>query len=429
MVETGRRSGNDVVPEDAGPTPRVSRLAATVAVVAVVLLPACGGPEAPVDQEDEPVDIVSPSTVKVALFNIQELSTAQLTDLDRRGVGRDPQARAAAAIIQRFRPDILVLNEIDHDYEQVDQGLDLNARRFAEAYLNTGPDALAFDYSYAAPNNTGILSGLDLNGDGVVAGEQHAGERTHGDDSYGYGEYPGQYSMAVLSRYPILSDRARTFARFRWIDLPGHHAPVEFYGAEVMERFRLSSKSHWDVPVQVGGSTLHLLVSHPTPPVFDGDEDRNGRRNFDEVGFWAHYLDDRSELTDDAGVSGGLPASASFVIAGDLNARPNADESPYGGIPAISQLLTHTRVQESGDHAVSDGGLRGRIPGPPDNWERATTGFGGGSRIDYLLPSTDLEIQDGGVYWPWAETDPEGAALAEAASDHRFVWLELRLPQ
>ena len=38
------------------------------------------------------------------------------------------------------------------------------------------------------------------------------------------------------------------------------------------------------------GKTVHFLVSHPTPPVFDGPEDRNGTRNFDEIRFWADYV-------------------------------------------------------------------------------------------------------------------------------------------
>jgi hypothetical protein len=45
---------------------------------------------------------------------------------------------------------------------------------------------------------------------------------------------------------------------------------------EELEVFRLSSKSHWDVPIVIGRKTVHFLVSHPTPPVFDGPEDRNG---------------------------------------------------------------------------------------------------------------------------------------------------------
>jgi endonuclease/exonuclease/phosphatase family metal-dependent hydrolase len=367
------------------------------------------------------------SVVRVALFNIRELSTDKLTDVDGRGVGRDAQARAAATIIQQVSPDVLVLNEIDHDYEAAESGLDLNARRFAEAYLAHGSRPVRYPFSYAAPNNTGILSGIDLDGDGWVATRADRGEQVYGNDSYGFGLYPGQYSMAILSRYPIAAEAARTFARFLWRDLDGNHIPEGFYSDEALAVFRLSSKSHWDVPVRVGESVLHLLVSHPTPPVFDGVEDRNGRRNFDEIGFWARYLDDGTELRDDEGVGGGYGSDDPFVIVGDLNARPNADESLYEGRTAISQLLEHPRVQDSGPFLTSEGALRGREPGRPDHWERATTGFGGGSRIDYLLPSTGIEIIGGGVYWPDAEADPEGKRLADQASDHRLVWIDLRL--
>ncbi|MCA9738277.1 MAG: endonuclease/exonuclease/phosphatase family protein [Gemmatimonadota bacterium] len=395
------------------------------AAAAALLLVTCGG-------EPEPAGEAGGGggarTVRVALFNVQEMSTAKLMDVDDKGEGQDPQLRAAAAILQRIRPDVLVLEEIDHDYDGAEHGLDLNARRFVQAYLTRGEAPLDFRYTWAAPNNTGLLSGLDLNGDGIVATEKDLRTRAHGDDSFGYGEYPGQYSMAVLSRLPLLPDRARTFARFRWQSLPGHHMPVGFYAEAAREALRLSSKSHWDLPVQVADTVLHLLVSHPTPPVFDGEEDRNGRRNFDEIRFWALYLDDAPELEDDAGRQGGYDSDAPFVVVGDLNARPNADESLYDGRTAISQLLEHPRIQDTGDLLISEGGRRGRPAGPPDHWERATTGFGGGSRIDYLLPSIGIEVLDGGVFWPDAASDPEGAAWADAASDHRLIWLDLRLP-
>jgi hypothetical protein len=59
--------------------------------------------------------------------------------------------------------------------------------------------------------------------------------------------------------------------------------------------------------------------------------------------------------------------------------------------------------------------------------ERATAAWLGGRRVDYLLPSVGLEVTGGGVFWPAAADDPEGHALAEAASDHRLAWLDLRL--
>ena len=56
-----------------------------------------------------------------------------------------------------------------------------------------------------------------------------------------------------------------------------------------------------------------LLVAHPTPPVFDGPEDRNGRRNFDEIPLLGDYVTGRSGYIydDDGGRGGPKPASSS----------------------------------------------------------------------------------------------------------------------
>ena len=102
-------------------------------------------------------------TVRLAVFNIWELSTAKITAVDAEGRGNDAQARAAAEIIQRVRPDVLVINEIDHDYDSLAEGgYALNARRFADNYLATGGAPLEYEHAWAGPSNTGILSGMDL---------------------------------------------------------------------------------------------------------------------------------------------------------------------------------------------------------------------------------------------------------------------------
>ena len=386
--------------------------------------------------ESETTMAPSSGAVRVAVFNLEELSTEKITQTNASGAGIHPQARAAAEIIQRVRPDILVLNEIDHDYDAADQGLDLNARRFAAAYLATGVNPIDYPYTFASPNNTGILSGLDLDNNHLAAGDAERGDRAHGDDSFGFGLYPGQYSMAVLSRFPILAEQARTFQRLLWKDLPGNHIPEGYFSPEVLEVFRLSSKSHWDVPVQIGENTLHLFVSHPTPPVFDGSEDKNGRRNFDEIKFWVEYLDDLSSgeaLYDDDGRRGGFGKNAPFIILGDLNAYPGSTEGVYDGVPAIAQLLDHPRVQDTGEVATSRGALRergdyqGGQPGPPKFLERATASWAGGVRVDYVLPSLNLVVLDGGVFWPSTEEDAEGLALAEQSSDHHLVWIDVSL--
>ena len=56
-----------------------------------------------------------------------------------------------------------------------------------------------------------------------------------------------------------------------------------------------------------------------------------------------------------------------------------------------------------------------------------TSEFGptnGNMRVDYVLPSTQFEIVDSGVFWP-LPGEPGSDWLD--ATDHRMVWLDLRL--
>ena len=369
------------------------------------------------------------SIIRIALFNVWELSTVKITDVDKNGVGQNVQLKAAAQIIQKIKPDLLIINEIDHDYESLDQGLEANINRFQMSYLVRGSDGISYPYIYTAPCNTGIPTGLDLSKDGIIAGKDDVGSRAYGGDCYGYGTYPGQYSMGLLSKYPIDTLTVRTFQKFLWKDLPGHHMPPGFYDDDAVEIFRLSSKSHWDIPIFIGKKRIHLFLSHPTPQAFDGEEDRNGRRNFDEIKFWIHYLENDSSLYDDNGHYGGYNKEEFFIIAGDLNAPPDSD-SRYDNQVAIEQLLNHPEIKDTGKWLVSNGALQGRTAGPPHYPERNTAKFSQDfqTRIDYLLVSKEIVVTNGGVYWPSSTEDPEGNRLAEEASDHRLVWIDAVIP-
>lgn len=124
--------------------------------------------------------------------------------------GEDEQVLAVAAIIQRVRSDILLLNEFDSDFTN----LALNEFR---AVLASGEDAIAYPYFYAPMGNEGMPSGLDLDGDGVL------GEWA---DSFGFGRFPGSEGMALLSRFPIDSQESRRFSMLKWRDLPDAVLPV-----------------------------------------------------------------------------------------------------------------------------------------------------------------------------------------------------------
>jgi hypothetical protein len=369
------------------------------------------------------------SAIRIASFNIRELSTEKLLMIDENGKGTNEQLLAAAQIIQKIDPDILIINEIDHDYTSLDKGLVLNLIRFQDAYLCIGDVPVKFQYKFTAPCNTGIPTGLDLNNDGIVSDISNAGSRDYGADCFGYGEYPGQYSMGLYSKYPIDTSQVRTFQKYLWKDLPGHHIPPGYYNEEAIKIFRLSSKSHWDVPIDIDGKRIHLFLSHPTPPSFDGEEDRNGRRNFDEIKFWVNYINNDPEIYDDNHNRGGYKSDYTFLIGGDLNASHHSD-TRFENMTAIDQLLNHPKVIDSGRWIVSRGGWEGRVKGPPDYWERNTAKFGNDFRmqIDYLLPSKDIQIKSGGVFWPSEKRDSDGNRLAETASDHRLIWLDIVLP-
>jgi hypothetical protein len=363
--------------------------------------------------------------LRIATYNTSLYSDDE-GGLVRRLEAGDDKARRIAAVLQRVRPDLVLLNEFDYDPAQ--RAADLFQRDYLETPQPAGGAALHYPYRYLAPVNTGVPSGLDLDGNGTVGGSG----RLRGNDAWGYGLHPGQYGMLVLSRFPIDTAALRSFRQLKWSAMPGALQPVDpatrrpHYPAAVWSQLRLSSKSHWDVPVRTPQGVVHLLAAHPTPPVFDGPENRNGARNFDEVRLWAEYLSPGAKpwLCDDAGRCGGLDAAAQFVIAGDLNADPVDGD----GIPgAVAQLLRHPRV-DAGFVPRSVGAIeRATDYALPRKGPIAThTGdFGAKSgtlRLDYLLPSRGLRVLDGAVFWP---ASGELADDPTTASDHHLVWLDV----
>ncbi len=357
----------------------------------------------------------APGAVRVAVFNVALSRRAPGALVQEFRLGGSAQIDAVAEIVQRVRPDILLLNELDHDVKG--EALRLFAETLAQG--RGGADGIAYPHRFAAPSNTGLLTGHDLDGDGRVARPR---------DAQGFGFYEGQFGMALLSRFPL--GPVRTFQSFRWRDMPGALIPPGHYPPEAEGALRLSSKSHWDVASETPGGRLHVLASHPTPPVFDGPEDANGRRNADEIRFWARYLDGEGWMTDDSGAAGGA-APGPVVVLGDLNSDP-ADGD--GRRAAIRALLAHPRLQDPAPESA--GGRAAADPDHAGDPARDTAAFGrnpgpGSLRVDYALPSRDMAVTGAGVFWP-PPGDPlrrlVGEGDAPISSDHRLVWVDLRLP-
>ena len=336
--------------------------------------------------------------VRVASYN---------TELQRKGPGlllrdirkgKDRQIDAVVSVIARTNPDILALQGFDWDFDNV----------ALQAFISRlGQAGVVYPYYFAPRPNSGMATDLDLDGDGRKGGPA---------DAQGFGRFSGQGGIALLSRFPILTDQAQDLSALIWSDVPGALLPVHEDGApfpspEARAIQRLSSTGHWLVPVQLpGGNILTVMTFQAGPPVFDGPEDQNGRRNHDEVLLWRKVLD---------GDFGPVPARP-FVLAGGANLDPSDSD---GRRQAISQLLQDHRFQDvtprsDGATLAGDQGHRGKDALDTVDWPRV-----GRLRVDYVLPSAELPVSDAGVYWPAPGQD--GHDLALTASRHRLVWVDL----
>lgn len=376
--------------------------------------------------------------LRVATFNIEDVRTSDIAN------PQQPRLKRLAEIIQRMRPNVILLNEIAYDQKGAPgfvegatpgQNADLFVKNFLSVPQAPGLEAMSFN-AFMAPVNTGMNSGFDLDRNGKVVTtfpapdpadaegfppRQTDAQREFGGDCWGFGTFPGQYGMALLvdSRLTIRAAEARTFRLLPWDYMPGAFIPLEqdqrtaWWPSDVLAVFRLSSKSHWDVPIELpGGAVVHFLCSHPTPPAFDGEEKRNARRNHDEIRFWVDYLENASYIVDDNNTAGGLKPRSSFVILGDLNADPDKGSSFKDPIDNLLGADDRINVKDVPASTIVIPGLEA------DETARFKL------RVDYVLPSLDMKVLRSGV---WRDM-PTGTAGAKFPSDHFPVWIDVSVP-
>jgi len=356
------------------------RLTALIAAAALAL------PAAAVFADPAPARAPYPATLRIASFDA-ELSRKGpgllLRDITQ---GKDAQVLAAAMVLAQVDADVVLLTGFDWDH-------DLAAlRAFAQLLGRSGVE---YPHLFAARSNRGVPSGVDLDGDGRLS---------QAEDAQGWGRFTGQNALALLSRVPL--GEVVDYSAELWRDQPGNLIGDSLAPQAAAVQL-LSTTGHWDVTL-LTEPPLHLLAFSATPPVFDGPEDRNGRRNHDEVAFWSRHLPD-----------------APFVLAGNANLDPLDGDGRH---QAIRALLADPRLQDP--QPRSAGGVQAADPdhkGDPGldtvDWP---DGDPGNLRVTYLLPSQGLQVQGSGVVWPRPGAPLSKAVLA--ASPHRLVWLDLLLP-
>ncbi|MCR9109182.1 endonuclease/exonuclease/phosphatase family protein [Marivita sp. XM-24bin2] len=273
----------------------------------------------------------------------------------------DRELVTVANAIAEADADIVVLTRFDYDASSI------TLRAFAELVDNGHRFVLPLNSNSGRPTN------LDVDGDGRF-GEP--------EDAQAYGRFPGQEALAVLSRFPLEDQEVRSFNEMLWRDLTGTLILKSDVGFGVQ---RVSSGGHWLVPVLVPGQPdarkVTLLIGHAGPPVFDGPEDRNGRRNRDELRLWEQIIKD---------------LTGPFAFMSNTNLDPERGE---GARDAMALFLANSELQDP---------LAGQVTA---HWDRP-----GPMRVSYVLPSSGFEILSARV-WPVLE-----------GQQHSLITVDLALP-
>lgn len=291
-------------------------------------------------------------------------------DFSRKGPGllvkeltSDKPVPGLDAIIDA-NPDILLLTNFDYDASLV---------ALTALQTRLSQHDVRFPYLFSERPNTGMPTGVDVDGDGRKGGPR---------DAQGFGYFSGQGGQAILSRYPLHLVQDKT--ALLWQDVQGGSiAADDPVGADQ----RLSSSAHWAIEVGVGNDKLMLLTLAATPPVFDGPEDRNGRRNRDEVLLWPNILSSKPDIFDGAPV----------ILMGNFNLDPERGD---GLRQAATNVLQHPALQDP-------------LPSQPTVlWDRV-----GEMRVTYVLPDRSFVVSAAQVMPPSPDAGP-----------HRLVWVDLALP-
>ncbi len=333
----------------------------------------------------------SAETLRIATWNVGLNRSGPGLLVQDLAEGKDAQIAAILRVLAQLDADVILLTSVDYDRGGVALGL------LADRLAAAGQD---YPHRFARRPNTGMQTGLDVDGNGRIGDPR---------DAQGFGLFSGQGGMAILSRWPVAEDGVRDASDLLWRDLPGNLSDDRPALAEVQ---RLATTGFWDVPVMTREGALHLLAWHATPPVFDGPEDRNGRRNHDEAAFWRLFLDGALAMP---------PPEPPFVLLGDGNMDPADGDGLRDGIAA---LLAHPALRDPaprGSHGRTEPAHRG-----DPALDTVLYPDLGGLRLDYVLPSAGLRVIASGVLWP-PEDDPLYRDLV-TASRHFPVWVDITLP-
>lgn len=257
----------------------------------------------------------SEDVIEVVHWNIKELDTQKLAE-------DNEQLEAVKNILDEYNFDLLSINELQYDKKGIPDQFYSSEGKNAEKLL-TKLDKETMDYAISFHQaNTGNKAKKNSKGKYLTKMNRQARKLADQDN---FGIFPGQYSTALISRFPIKHEvvikdlKWREFNRK--IDLSKYKRPN---GRRIPTGLELFDKTFNDTIIEVNGQEVHIITLHTVPSYhFGNKKSPNYKRNSDQLRFLEWYLtggtDIPVQLPERYKNIKPLPPTAKFIALGDWN--------------------------------------------------------------------------------------------------------------
>lgn len=327
--------------------------------------------------------------IRVLHYNIFELDSPKIQG------GEGAQQLAAlqkflAPHLKSSQPHLISFNEVQFDRPQVPNATYMtygqNIQLFMAKLLDQ-KEAKDWQVSFTEAN-TGAKA-KKYKGDYLTSRSKFPKNTRRYADPVNYGLFPGQYSSALASRFPIT--QKLEVKNLKWKEF-NKKVPLSRYrdsnGKKLPPDMELFDKSFNDTIINIDGHPVHVITLHTVPSYhFGNKKSPNYQRNADQLRFLEWYItgktDIKVKLPSAFSHIQPLPKDATYIAMGDWNTDLTNLKNP--GSKVLKRLADLGRLFPT-DGATHEGG-----------------GYGPKRRtmlLDYLFHSNDLFLKEAHVLRP-----------------------------
>ena len=341
------------------------------------------------------------SDITVVHYNIKELTSSKL---------RSPNTQLyhVKKVLNSMDFDILSVQEMQYDLPGIPDRSFTSKGKNMEILLNfLGLQREHFYISFS-PANTGKKAKRKKNGN-YYSDAKDPIARTFADP-FNFGLFPGQYSSALVSRFPRKKKKELVITHLPWRQFNPNINLDAFktsFGHSLPKDIQLFDKNFTDLTVSIAGKEVHIISLHAVPSFGFGNKlTSNFKRNEDQLRFLEWYLTGHTDIE----VS--LPhiksiAGKPFIAVGDWNIDPS---SPYPGSTVLNRLFSKANIWMN----------------PPDRTYEGPTFAPGAMKktFDYIAFSNHFELISSGIYGNndrRIEFGPQKPSLPTQTQDQEIV--------